>query len=226
MMTRPFKMLACLLFLFSGLTVHAAQTPYDAFISYLSAIHAAEKPQDLLPYLTEDKVTRMEEIDKHDAAKELDVLRQTMTGIEFLYYETKIHGKRAAITIEGIDLTLQVPARWEIIMVEESDGWKFRTMQVSRDLNPINNEVRVWLVGQDGVEVRALLQSQTKDRVILLLEDMRTWELPVSELSEEDIAYLREREITRSEMLNAYRSELLLKAQAAGILPRGKQSLL
>jgi len=193
--------------------------PFAAFEKYLEAVAKAQKPDDLSPFITADKKERQKTIPIEEVLKEFAVIKAYSPAIEVLYYQTKLRGALAVLTLEGIDLNKNVPATWIVNMVDEPTGWKFRSMDVRLKRDPIQLKVREWTIGKDLTPVQAMLKHYDKKTITLVHGDMQLLEVPFKELSEADLRYIVEYERSVELHVKEARARLTEKAQAAGLLP-------
>ena len=182
--------------------------PYQAFLGFRENVLSAKNPDQIMDQLAEKKVERSKEIQENARQKELKFLKNIFRGMDIVRHDTKAKGRLAILRLKGIDRRVRVPATWNVTMVKEEEGWKYRSMEVDLERSTIDKRMRTWKLGKDQTEVKAMLHKKTEDEITLVLENMRMVTLPLKELSTEDLRHLANREKSVEQELREARKRL------------------
>lgn len=210
--------------------------PFDAFkvFAYVTE-HTAKQWSDVALFFPESQVSQSKDdfgkVSVHvDAPMSLDTFINDVTGMDIMYYDVKRRGKLAILTLEGIDLSKNLPARWEVHMIEEQpraknttvrkqeSPWKFKDLKVVRDETYIQESMRDWTIGKDNVQVVAIYKGVKDDQIELLLNTMQVIYVPFAELSDADVAYLAQMKQSQAQKLAEHRAGLLAKSKAQKLI--------
>ena len=214
--------------LFASTALKAADTdlPFLAFEKFMKVVMNTDemdtddmdtdKPEDAMSYLSVDTRKEMKSRTREATEKIFKKWRKDLFSFEPMYFSVKRTGLRAKVVIEGIDQVVLSEARITTVMVWENNAWQVKSWDMHRQENVLLSEVHVWTVGVDETELEAILTGASDRHVELVTMNLEEVRIPMSQLSREDVAYVKKMKQHVGERLKEARARLEEKAKMAG----------
>ena len=210
--------------LFLATALEAAETdlPILAFEKFMKMVVNSDEmdpmvgPATIMPYLCEETRVKFNSSTRAYITQRFKQWQVQFANFDPLYATVVRSGRRAEVTIEGIDQVIRSEAKMLVIMFWEDQDWKVKDWDMDRKEKALLSEVHDWKVGVDEHIIKAILTGASDKHVELVTVKLEKVLIPMSQISREDVIYVKMMKENLNERLDAARLRLEKKAVEAG----------
>lgn len=175
-----------------------------------------DKEKDAMSFLSTGTQAEIKSSTRAATAKLFKKWQVDLLNFEPLYFDVNRIALRTEVVIEGIDQLIRSEAKIKAIMLWENKGWQVKEWVLVREQDALLSEVHEWTVGVDEGKLDAILTGANDQHVELVTMQLEEVYIPMTQLSREDVAYVKKMKQQVSERLKEARIRLEKKAKMAG----------